>query len=53
MSRIALRLCDGYGHHKELIARAQFLTPRGVLYVECDMTQVGPLKNILKDTDWN
>ena len=44
---------DGYGHHKELIARGrEFLTPRGVLYVECDMTQVETLKKILADTDW-
>jgi release factor glutamine methyltransferase len=44
---------DGYGHHKELVARGrEFLTPRGVLYVECDMTQVDTLKEILKDTDW-
>ncbi|MFA6502682.1 MAG: class I SAM-dependent methyltransferase, partial [Candidatus Paceibacterota bacterium] len=44
---------DGYGHHKELIRDARkYLTPRGVLYVECDMTQVNTLKEILKDTDW-
>jgi len=45
---------DGYGHHKELIQEGKkYLTPRGVLYVECDMTQVEELKKILADTDWN
>ena len=45
---------DGYGHHRELIREGKkYLTPRGVLYVECDMTQVETLKDILKDTDWN
>jgi methylase of polypeptide subunit release factors len=44
---------DGFGHHRELIARGRnHLTPRGVLYVECDMTQVGELKKILAGTDW-
>ena len=44
---------DGYGHHRELIREGKkYLTPRGVLYVECDMTQVETLKSILKDTDW-
>jgi len=45
---------DGYGHHKELIARGrEFLTKRGVLYVECDMTQAEELKKMLAATDWN
>lgn len=45
---------DGYGHHRELIREGKkYLTPRGVLYVECDMTQVDTLKGILKETDWN
>ena len=45
---------DGYGHHKELIREGKkYLTPRGVLYVECDMTQVATLKELLADTDWN
>ena len=44
---------DGYGHHRELIARGrEFLTPRGVLYVECDMTQAETLKEMLEKTDW-
>ena len=44
---------DGYGHHRELIQEGKkYLTPRGVLYVECDMTQVDTLKKILADTDW-
>lgn len=45
---------DGYGHHRELIKEGKkYLTPRGVLYVECDMTQVEELKKILTGTDWN
>jgi release factor glutamine methyltransferase len=45
---------DGYGHHRELIKEGKkYLTSRGVLYVECDMTQVGELKKILAGTDWN
>ncbi len=45
---------DGYGHHKELIREGRkYLTERGVLYVECDMTQVETLKKILADIDWN
>lgn len=41
---------DGYGHHRELIREGKkYLTPRGVFYVECDMTQVETLKSILKD----
>ncbi len=44
---------DGYGHHRELIKEGKkYLTPRGVLYVECDMTQVDELKKMLADTDW-
>ncbi|MFA5996441.1 MAG: methyltransferase [Candidatus Paceibacterota bacterium] len=44
---------DGYGHHQELIREGKkYLTERGVLYVECDMTQVEELKKILADTDW-
>ena len=44
---------DGFGHHRELIGEGKkFLTPRGVLYVECDMTQVAELKTILATTDW-
>jgi release factor glutamine methyltransferase len=45
---------DGFAHHRELIRDGKkYLTPRGVLYVECDMTQVEALKKILADTDWN
>lgn len=45
---------DGYGHHRELIREGKkYLTPRGVLYVECDMTQVEELKKQLADTDWH
>lgn len=44
---------DGFGHHRELIQEGKkYLTPRGVLYVECDMTQVDELKKILANTDW-
>lgn len=44
---------DGYGHHKELIREGEkYLTERGKLYVECDMTQVEELKKILATTDW-
>jgi release factor glutamine methyltransferase len=44
---------DGYGHHKELIREGRkYLTSRGVLYVECDMTQVDTLKALLAETDW-
>lgn len=44
---------DGYGHHKELIARGrEFLTPRGVLYGEFDMTQAEEIKKLLAATDW-
>lgn len=44
---------DGFGHHKELIREGEkYLTERGVLYVECDMTQVEELKKILATTDW-
>lgn len=45
---------DGFGHHRELIKEGKkYLTPRGVLYVECDMTQVEELKKMLTGTDWN
>jgi len=45
---------DGFAHHRELIKDGKkYLTPRGVLYVECDMTQVEELKKILANTDWN
>lgn len=44
---------DGYGHHKELIREGKkYLTERGKLYIECDMTQVEELKKILRATDW-
>ncbi|MFZ3044239.1 MAG: class I SAM-dependent methyltransferase [Minisyncoccia bacterium] len=44
---------DGFAHHRELIKEGKkYLTPRGVLYVECDMTQVDELKKILAGTDW-
>lgn len=44
---------DGFGHHRELLREGQkYLTERGVLYVECDMTQVEELKKILAETDW-
>lgn len=44
---------DGLGHHRELIAEGgKYLTDRGTLYVECDMTQVEELKRILTDTAW-
>lgn len=45
---------DGYGHHRELIREGKkYLTPRGTLYVECDMTQADALKKMLADTDWH
>jgi release factor glutamine methyltransferase len=45
---------DGYGHHRELIARArEFLTPRGVLYGEFDMTQADEIKKLLAASDWD
>lgn len=44
---------DGYGHHRELIKEGKkYLTERGVLYVQCDMTQAEELKRILATTDW-
>ncbi len=44
---------DGYGHHKELIARGrEFLTPHGVLYGEFDMTQADEIKKLLAASDW-
>ena len=45
---------DGYGHHCELIARGrEFLTPRGVLYGEFDMTQADEIKKLLAASDWH
>ncbi|MDD3531404.1 MAG: methyltransferase [Candidatus Pacebacteria bacterium] len=45
---------DGYGHHKELIARGrEFLTPHGVLYGEFDMTQADEIKRLLAASDWD
>lgn len=45
---------DGYGHHRELIGKGKnYLTDRGVLYDECDMTQVATLKEILAATNWH
>ncbi|MHB1163117.1 MAG: N5-glutamine methyltransferase family protein [Minisyncoccota bacterium] len=45
---------DGFAQHRELIREGKrYLTPRGVLYVECDMTQVEELKKILAESDWN
>ncbi|MBU6490773.1 HemK family protein methyltransferase [Patescibacteria group bacterium] len=45
---------DGFAQHRELIRGGKkYLTPKGVLYVECDMTQVKKLKQILAGTDWN
>lgn len=44
---------DGYGQHRELIATGRdYLTERGVLYLECDMTQVEELKKLLASTPW-
>lgn len=44
---------DGFAHQRELIREGKkYLTPRGVLYIECDMTQVEELKKILAATDW-
>lgn len=44
---------DGFGHHKELIARGRdYLTPRGVLYGEFDMTQVDEISKLLAASDW-
>ncbi len=45
---------DGFGHHRELIRKGkEYLTSRGVLYVEVDMTQVEELKSVLAATDWH
>ena len=45
---------DGYGHHRELIKEGKkYLTPRGVLYGEFDMTQAEEIKKMLAATDWN
>lgn len=44
---------DGYAHHRELIARGcEFLTSRGVLYGEFDMTQAEEIKRLLTASDW-
>ncbi len=44
---------DGYGHHRELIREGRkYLTGRGVLYGEFDMTQAGEIKKLLATTDW-
>lgn len=44
---------DGYGQHREIIEKAAaFLTPRGGLYLECDMTQVEELKHLLSGAGW-
>ena len=44
---------DGFAHHCELIKEGKkYLTGRGTLYVECDMTQVDELKKILAGTNW-
>jgi HemK-like putative methylase len=44
---------DGYLHHRELIEHGRdYLTPHGVLYVECDMTQEDTLTNLVKKSDW-
>ncbi len=44
---------DGMGHHRELIARGRdFLTHRGVLYGEFDMTQADEIKKLLAASDW-
>ena len=44
---------DGFAQHRELIREGKkYLTPRGALYVECDMTQAEELKKALAATDW-
>lgn len=44
---------DGFAQHRELIREGKtYLTPRGVLFVECDMIQVEELKKILAESDW-
>jgi release factor glutamine methyltransferase len=45
---------DGYGHHRELIQEGRkYLTDRGVLYGEFDMTQAEEIKKMLSATGWN
>ena len=44
---------DGFAHHRELIKEGKrYLTERGVLYGEFDMTQAGEIKKLLVDSDW-
>jgi release factor glutamine methyltransferase len=44
---------DGYGHHKELIREGRkYLTERGVLYGEFDMTQAEEIKKLLGASHW-
>ncbi len=44
---------DGFGHHTELIREGKkYLTERGVLYGEFDMTQAEEIKKLLRVTDW-
>ncbi len=44
---------DGFGHHRELIERGRdYLTPRGALFIECDMTQAEELREMVAPTDW-
>ena len=44
---------DGLAHTRELIEKGkQFLTQRGVIYCECDESQVSELKATLEKTDW-
>jgi release factor glutamine methyltransferase len=45
---------DGFKHHRELIREGRkYLTPRGVLYGEFDMTQADEIKKLLAASDWN
>ncbi len=45
---------DGMGHHRELIREGKrYLTPRGVLYGEFDMTQADEIKKLLAASDWH
>lgn len=44
---------DGFGHHRELIREGKkYLTDRGVLYGEFDMTQAEEIKKLLAASDW-
>lgn len=45
---------DGLAHHRELIEKGrQYLTQRGVLYGEFDMTQTDEIKRLLEESpDW-